>query len=217
MCHGQYSCVSDGSIFKDYGSIIISLFALIVSSIALFLNHRIYFKKTVKEKQLELIYELIGILSKNGIELRVQSLGGPTEMIGMSLYHFTYTNFKEKHSNFFGRQNMFFQSDSFDCFKFLQLMSNPFLPEEIYTVMDKFYQIKPKQFTFAEVEATKDFTSLITLDQKIDALNYFKSDTANHKSFENIHTLVVELYTSVNTWLEQYGAGDLKFKMNRKF
>jgi hypothetical protein len=44
MCHGQYNCFSDGSVFKDYWSIIISLFALTVSIIALFLNHRISFK-----------------------------------------------------------------------------------------------------------------------------------------------------------------------------
>lgn len=215
MCHHHNMGFFDSFTGKDLVNTLIALSALTVSIVTYVINRKISFKKPVKDKQLDVVYELIGLLSKNEINFMSRDKGNST-MAGMSLYHLTYVNFKETNSAFFDRKYMFFQADSYDGFNFLQLMGNPFLPPEIYTAIDSFYYQKPKQYTFKEVEATENYVALITMNQKTDVLNYYTSDTSTHKSFEAFQALVINLYTTVNNWLDKYGAGELKFKMDRK-
>lgn len=215
MCHQHNTGFFDNFTGKDMVDTLIALSALAVSIVTYVVNKKISFKKTVKDRQLEVVYELIGLLSKNEINFMTRNKGN-SSMDGMSLYHLTYTNFKEKNPHLFNRNYMFFQADSYDGFNFLQLMGNPFLPDEIYTAIDSFYYKKPKQYTFKEVEATEDYVALITMNQKTDVLNYYTSDIQTHKSFEDFHSLVVNLYKTVNNWLDKYEAGDLKFKLDRK-
>lgn len=214
MCH-QATNIDTGMSAKDILTLTISILAFGLSLVTLIVNRKISFKKTIKDKQLEVIYELIGLLGHNEINFLCQVQNNQF-MTGLGLYHLTHTNFKEKHPELFGRQYFFFQADSFDSFKFLQLLGNPFLPREIYNVMNKFYYSQPKLYTFEQVMETKDFAALITLGQMTDKRNYFSAGSADHKSFENFHSLVLELYKTLNAWLDKYDAGDLKFKMDRQ-
>lgn len=214
MCHHSTN-IDFGASLKDIAQILIAISALTVSIVTLVLNRKISFKKTVKDKQLEVIYELIGLLSHNEINFNCQ-VGNESFMSGLGLYHLTHINIKEKRPELFNRKHFFFQADSFDSFKFLQLLGNPFLPREIYEVMNKFYYSNPKLYTYQQVQETKDFVALITMDQMTDKRNYFEAGSPDHKSFENFHKLVLELYNSLNTWLDKYDATDLKFKMDRR-
>ncbi|MCE9540454.1 MAG: hypothetical protein K8R85_14735 [Bacteroidetes bacterium] len=200
---------------KDILTLTISILAFGLALVTLILNRKISFKKTVKDKQLEVVYELLGLLGHNEINFMCQAENN-SFMTGLGLYHLTYTNLKEKHKELFGRKHFFFQADCFDSFKFLQLLGNPFLPREIYNVMDKFYYSKTKLYTFDQVMETKDFVALITLGQMSNKMNYFEAGSTDHKTFENFHTLVIELYSTLNAWLDKYEAGDLKFKMDRQ-
>lgn len=109
---------------------------------------------------------------------------------------------------------MFYQANSFDSYTFRQLMGNPLLPGEIYAVLDRFAPRNTTMLTFEQIEATNEYLAHITLNQKINELNYFSSNSSDHKTFNDFYNLVVELFDTTNTWLKKYGAHDLMFKKN---
>jgi hypothetical protein len=201
-------------IIKDISSILLPLSSLVVAISAFVVSRKISLKKTIKDRQLDLVYELIESLSKATVNFswkEKDNLGG---ISGMSLYHFIYSNFKEKNKYLFDRKQIYYQANSFDDYTFRQLMGNPLLPGEIYAVLDRFSPRHTTMFTFEQIEATNDFVAHITLNKKTNELDYFSSNSSDLKTFNDFYNLVVELFDTTNTWLKKYGAHDLMFKKN---
>jgi len=212
MCN--HSELSNWEILKGLGAVLLPLSSLIVAITALVLSKKISFKKTIKDRQLDLIYDLIELLSKSEVNFYWKDNTHSGGISGMSLYHFIFANFTEKNKYLFDRNTMFYQVNSFEDYKFRRLMGNPLLPSEIYAVLDRFSPGNAEIVSFEEMEMTNDFVAHIKLGVNMKEARYQKSESKDLKTFEDFHNLVVEIFDTVNTWLKKYDATDLMFKKN---
>ncbi len=195
---------------------IIPVISLIVSVIALRIAQKITLKKTIKDRQFDLMFKLVDLLSETEINLYWNNNKGGSGISGMRLCHLYYSNFKEQNDDLFGRKKMYFQIDSFQDYKFLKLLGNPLIPEEIRTLMEKF-TIKPTpQFTYKDIDETGDYVVNITLHQKVDEIKYIEMKYADLYTFEEFHKLVIQLFETMNAWFERYDVREMRFKNDLK-
>lgn len=199
---------------KDWITVIFSCASLGMSITTLYFSRKISFKKTIKERQFEVVCELMKLLSKTSISFRWKENKGSSGISTMFFYSFYHLNFQEKVKYLFERKNIYYQAKCFEL-DFISLMGNSLLPTEIYDALDK---LRPKQLfetSYEEIESTNDYVAMITLNQKTGDFPYHSTTLEGHKTFDEFSKIIVEIFDTINNWLEQHDGKDLKFKKRK--
>ena len=194
---------------KDISQLIISLSALLLSIVAFKLSRKITFKKTIREKQFDIVSELINNFRNTFIVLSYQhsSRGGANVLF---LSNLKDKDLKDKYPDLYDRKAFLISNNIQVHFKFLKLYESPFLPDSIKVEMVKFWTSSNKTISRIEVSELDDY---IILDEVPNSPLYSNAinipTQEDFRSFENFQKFINHFIDTINEWLKKNDAKEL--------
>lgn len=190
---------------------------LIISSLTLFIGYKIYrsfdISKKVKEKQLNIVFALVGEIQKTKIELSVHQKDNISRGYELALSHIHSTEKNKIFSEIFKNINVKWDMNLFSL-PYTEFADNPFLPVSIAKVL------RPLAISFYNAPDKND----LLIDQDNFVMIYVDTDqedwynvhgithinkTVQFKSVGQYVNQVVKVYAEIEKWLKLHGANDL--------
>jgi hypothetical protein len=208
---GMNICINNVSYFKDFAQLLIALSSLIVAVVALRLSRKTTLKKNLKEKQFDLVFQLIKDFSSDVALLRYQDQSGDGGTTLIYLYQFKSNKFKGDYDYLFKRKHFIFYNSIQSKFEFLKHTWNPLMPRPIFLELRKLYTTWDKNISESELFDLADF---VVLDSAHDGNfnKYNQPKGQEFKDFESFYNYINLLMDKINEWLDEHEADDLKFR-----
>jgi hypothetical protein len=196
--------------FTKLLQLIVALSSLIVSIVALRLSRKVSLKKNLKDRQFDLVCQLINDISSEFMVFRVQYSDGNSSSHIMYLYQFKTKDFKEKYKVFFVVKHFVYMNINKIAFKFLKHTWNPLMPKSITEKLQKLWVGgMSKRIPIEEIDNLGTYLALdFAHDEKYDEYNL----PNGFKNFEAFYSCIIELMTEINKWLSKHEAEELKFR-----
>lgn len=199
------------NIFKDIAQVLIALSSLIVAIVALRLSRKATLKKNLKEKQFDLVFQLIKDFSSDIAIFRYQEPSGDGGTVLMYFYQFKSKKFRAEFDRLFRRRYFLFCNSVQLKFEFLKHTWNPLMPRPIFLEMRKFYTTWEKNISQSELFDLADYTVLDCAHSGKEN-KYNSPKELEFKDFESFYNYINLIMDKINEWLDEHEAGDLKFR-----
>ncbi|MCC7452785.1 MAG: hypothetical protein IT222_01360 [Crocinitomix sp.] len=207
-------CVDDSFKWSDISQTLIAIASLVISLMAYLLAKKISFKKSVKDRQFEVVSQFMKAFSSSIITVSWQAYGGGGGSALLYLTQLRSEKLMQEHS-FIGHSiftmdtKLIIQEDAFNHFIFMSLIGDPFLPEEIYVELKKLWFRSTEKIETPQVADTY----LIICNNK-DYLNpnYYVPQGDEFKDFKSFHKFINKIMDITNDWLDKHEASELKFR-----
>lgn len=195
--------------WSDIAQILIACASLVVSFFAYRLAKKISFKRTVKDRQFEVVSQFIRAFTSSLISISWQNSnrGG-----GGSLFYLSQMRskkFLEENSDLMFDERLIIQEDGFNHFNFVPLIGDPFLPNELYEELRKFWYHGIEKINNPQ---SAESYLIICNHKDYSNPNYWHAKNPEFKNFRTFHAFINRIMNIADQWLEQYEASELKFK-----
>lgn len=189
---------------------------MIVSIIAIY---RVSLKRNIKEKQLEIILDLISKISLTRIDCNFKNGEFQQGTCSFSLIHLYFSNFREKHSELYDINTLYFQNGFQEFFPFFNLIGHPLLPKKIKALLYKF-QCASIDIKSSEREIIEKEYIIITNFSEISKLSdhFYKpvKQQTNYETFSEFSVFVADLLQEINKWLKDNDIKNIGFDRKLK-
>lgn len=196
---------------SSLSDIMLSFATLLIGITTLILSVKISFRKTIKERQFELVYQLINDISKAQVFVSYQMANGSGGSEIFYLHHFYSPNFNKTFKHLLERKHFLIKNDAQLKFEFLKLIGHPLMPYEILFELQKFWTIPIKTLNESELVELKDYLIIDSLTAEKNPL-YICAKIKEWQDFQSMYIFINKLFDTINKWLDKYDAKDLKFR-----
>ncbi len=201
-------CVDNSFKWSDLVQTLIAIASLVISLMAYLLAKKISLKKTVKDRQFDLVSKFISAFTSSLISVSYQSDRGG----GGSIFYLSQMRsekFLKEQANLFIDTRIIIQEDGFNHFNFMPLIGDPFLPDELFVELKKFWFHAQDKINVPQA-ADKYLIICNHKDYSNPTYHTVKgNEFADFKSFYNFINRIMDI---TDDWLEKHDAPELKFK-----
>ncbi len=202
-------CSNNNFSWKDFTQIILAITTVVISVLTYKLAKKISFKKTLKDRQFEVVCEFIKDFSSSLITISYQKPDGNGGITSTYLSNFRSINFKKQNADIFECKNFIVQEDGFNHFLFMHLIGNPFLPIELSNELRKLWFHTEKRINDPmELGEYVIISNLNNYENK----NYSMPKGKEFSDFESFYNFINNIMSIANDWLNKHEASDLNFR-----
>lgn len=201
-------CAINNFPWSETAQILVATASLVISLFAYRLAKKISFKKTVKDRQFEVVSQFIRAFSSSMISISWQNYGGG----GGSLFYLSYMRteqFRNENANLFFDSKIIVQEDGFNNFNFISLIGDPFIPEELYVELNKFWYRSHEKIE--DPQAAYKYL-IICNHKEYSNPNYYVPLGNEFKNFKAFFDFINKIMDITNEWLDKHEASELKFR-----
>lgn len=202
-------CALNNISFSDIAQTLVALASLVISILAYNLAKKISFKKTVKDKQFDVVSQFIQSFSSSLLSISWQTKNGGGGASLFYLAHMRTSQFLKDNSKLFVDTKLIVQEDGFNNFNFISLIWDPFLPEELYNELKKFWFHTDEK---VEEPQSVDEYLIVSNHKDYSNPNYYIPKGNEFKDFKSFYDFVNKIMDITDAWLDKHEASDLKFR-----
>lgn len=203
-------CVQDNSAFITVGQLMLAAASLVVSIFAYRLAEKISFKKTIKDRQFDIVCQFVKSFSSSLIAISYKTSDGRHGISSFYLPQFRSSKFKTDFPEFFDSKNLIIQEDGMNHFNFVSLIGDPFLPRELFCEFKKIWYHTERKVD--DPQSNYNEYIIISNHKAYDNPNYFMPKGIEFKDFESFFKFINNVMDKTNSWLDTHEATEMKFR-----
>jgi hypothetical protein len=195
--------------WSDTVTAIAAVASLTVSILTYLLAKKISFRRSVKDKQFEVVSQFIRAFSSSEITISYQHTNNGGGMAAFYLSQFRMSKFKKEFNDLFLATPITIQEDGFNNFNFIPLIGDPFLPEELFVELKKFWFYPERKIQDPQAQ---DTYLIICNHKDYNNPRYFLPKDQEFQTFEAFYDFINKIMEITNNWLDKHEASELKFR-----
>lgn len=201
--------IPSGDIITKIAQILVALSSLVVSIVALRLSRKVTLKKNLKEKQFELMCQLLESISNEMLLIKYKHKNGEIGTNLIALPNLRLKNFKETHRYLFESKKLVYYSSLTIDFDFLRFKWNTLMPKIIINELKKFNKARSEKISEIDLNNLEEYVLIDFCPTEHE--NYNFPNGKEFEDFESFHKFINLFFDKIDLWLQSHGAEDLKF------